>query len=128
MKKILLALACFIVLSAPASARATCQTKEVVMFETLWCPYCRQAKELFEKHGVYGRWIDIEDPTDEEKPLVKKVYKKLSRGGVPFIVIDGEFANDELVKVNGKIKGKIIDGFNEYLIREYLCIVDEDPK
>lgn len=51
--------------------------KSITMFETSWCPYCKQArrymKELFEENPEYNN-LDIKIIDEEIHPEISKQY------------------------------------------------------
>lgn len=57
--------------------------KQVTMYSTSWCGYCRKARELFTRQNIAFRELDIEKNAD-----AKKAYDALNGRGVPLILID----------------------------------------
>jgi len=91
--------------------------KPVLMFMTDWCPRCAEARAFFAAHGVVPRYVDIEHPKHDapegemsDPELIAQIYRGLHMWGVPGIFIDG----------------KKIEGFNEPLLREKLCMPETD--
>lgn len=75
--------------------------REVAIFLTSWCPYCKKAEQLFkDKHVKYTRY-DV-----EHDPVGKKKFEQLGGGGFPLI----------------KIGSKIFHGFNEKKLTDALGI------
>jgi len=59
--------------------------KQVTMYSTSWCGYCRKARETFTRQGISFKELDIEKDAD-----AKQAYDALGGRGVPLILIDGE--------------------------------------
>lgn len=74
--------------------------KEVVIYSTPTCPYCRRAKEFFKQKGI--DFTDYNVAEDKEK--AQEMIKKSGQMGVPVILIDGE----------------IVIGFNQALVEKLL--------
>ncbi len=110
MKKfVLLALLGLFAFVPNAHAKASCQSSQVIMFMTQWCPYCRAATAFLGEHAVDLKSVDIEHPKDdEERALIQEHYRGKARG-VPHLLIEG----------------RAVSGFYEPRVRELLCIVDE---
>jgi glutaredoxin len=66
-----------------ASMQQVAGTAKVVMFATSWCPYCKQARELFAAKGIRYTEVDVE--ADQRAAS----YQKDTYGGngVPLIVV-----------------------------------------
>jgi len=62
--------------------------KQVIIYSTPTCIYCRLAKEWFKEKGVEYTEYDLS--VDAEKR--DEVIKKTGQMGVPVIEIDGEIA------------------------------------
>lgn len=103
MRKFLLLFAA-LALATPVHAKATCQTKPVVMFMTSWCPYCRAATAFFREEQVDFESIDVERSAD---PRIQTMYKGHAYG-VPYIIVEG----------------KTVSGFDEQSLRDALCVKD----
>ena len=43
-----------------AVAQAGTEQPEVVMYATSWCPYCKQARNFFDRHGIVYVEYDVE--------------------------------------------------------------------
>ena len=56
--------------------------RQVVMYSTVWCGFCKQAKAYFRKKGIAFAEKDIEKSTQ-----AKKEYKSLGGGGIPLILV-----------------------------------------
>ena len=76
--------------------------KEVVIYSTPTCPYCRRAKEFFKQKGI--DFTDYNVAEDKEKEKAQEMIKKSGQMGVPVILIDGE----------------IVIGFNQALVEKLL--------
>jgi len=62
---------------SPAASR-----KEVVIYSTAWCGYCKKAKAFMDSRGVRYREVDVEtDATGREE------FVKLGGRGVPVILV-----------------------------------------
>ena len=59
--------------------------KQVTMYSTSWCGYCRKARELFTRQGIPFKELDI-----EKSAQAKQEYYALNGRGVPLILIDNE--------------------------------------
>jgi len=70
-----------VILLVPLTAQGR---NEVVLYGTSWCPYCKMARDLFERYGIIYRDYDIENDR-----LAYEEYKRLGGVGVPLIVING---------------------------------------
>ena len=76
--------------------------KEVKVYSTPTCPYCKLAKEFLKKNKIKFRELDV----STDKKAAEEVVKKSGQRGVP--VLD--------------IGGKIVVGFNEEKISKLLGI------
>lgn len=56
--------------------------KQVVIYSTVWCGFCKKAKAYFRKRGIAFTEKDI-----EKSPQAKKEYQSLGAGGVPLILV-----------------------------------------
>lgn len=59
--------------------------KQVVLYATDWCGYCKQARAFLAKHNVRYTEVDI-----EKSPEGKRDYDRIGLRGVPILVIDGQ--------------------------------------
>jgi glutaredoxin len=66
-------------------ATITPSDKQVTMYSTSWCGYCRKARDTFTRQGIPFRELDIEKNTE-----AKQAYDALNGRGVPLIIIDDE--------------------------------------
>lgn len=75
--------------------------KQVVIYSTPSCVYCRMAKEYFEKNGVQY----VEHNVAEDDAARDEMVEKSHQLGVPVIDIDGEihvgFNRSELERALG---------------------------
>ena len=63
----------------------TPSNKQVTMYSTSWCGYCRKARDTFTRQGIPFRELDIEKNVD-----AKKAYDALKGRGVPLILVDDQ--------------------------------------
>tara|TARA_R110002111_G_scaffold65765_2_gene107576 strand:+ start:1224 stop:1535 length:312 start_codon:yes stop_codon:yes gene_type:complete len=56
--------------------------KQVTMYSTSWCGYCRQARDLMTHNNIAFRELDI-----EKNAQAKQDYDALNGRGVPLIII-----------------------------------------
>jgi len=69
--------------TAPVSSSKTATAnRQVVMYSTSWCGYCKKAKKYFVKKGISFKEYDI-----EKSPSARRKYDQLNGRGVPLIVI-----------------------------------------
>jgi len=68
-------------------AKAETAEPEVVIYTTMWCPYCHRAKKLLEEKGVEFREIDV---TYDEKRRAEMSARASGRTTVPQIFIRSE--------------------------------------
>lgn len=60
--------------------------REVKVYSTHTCPYCRMAKDYLGSKGVAYKAIDVA----EDRAALEEMIKVSGQMGVPVIVIDGE--------------------------------------
>ena len=70
---------------AHAASAAAASQREVVMYATDWCPYCRQARHHFARQGIAYREIDI-----EKSAAGRAEYDRLGGRGVPLILVGSQ--------------------------------------
>jgi glutaredoxin-like YruB-family protein len=70
---------------AIATAQASDEQPEVIMYATTWCPYCKQSREFFQRHGIQYVEYDVERDADAYRE-----NRRLGGGGVPMIVVGDE--------------------------------------
>lgn len=75
--------------------------KEVVIYSTPTCPYCKRAKDYLSRKGI--PYTDINVAQDREK--AKEMIQKSGQMGVPVIIIDDN---------------EIVVGFNQSLLDKLL--------
>jgi glutaredoxin len=68
-----------------AVAEAGTEQPEVIMYATTWCPYCKQARKFFDRHGIVYVEYDV-----ERNGKAWRENKRLGGGGVPTIVVGDE--------------------------------------
>jgi glutaredoxin-like YruB-family protein len=61
--------------------------KEVTVYSTPTCPYCKRAKDHLSRKGI--PFIDVNVAVDREK--MKEMIQKSGQMGVPVIEINNEF-------------------------------------
>jgi glutaredoxin len=61
----------------------TPSNKQVTMYSTSWCGYCRKARQVFTRQNIPFHELDI-----EKSAKAKKAYDALNGRGVPLILID----------------------------------------
>lgn len=68
---------------------------DIVIYTTMWCPYCHRAKDLLTKKGVKFHEIDV---TYDPKTRAEMSARAAGRTSVPQIFIKGEAVggSDEL--------------------------------
>lgn len=74
--------------------------KKIIIYSTSTCPWCTKVKDYLDSKGV--EYEDYDVAKDRERAM--EMVKKSSQQGVPVIDIDG----------------KIVVGFNQIKIDEYL--------
>ncbi len=60
--------------------------KEVKVYSTPTCPYCKMAKKFLEDNGIEYQHLDVA----EDKAAREEMISKSGQMGVPVIDIDGE--------------------------------------
>lgn len=60
---------------------------EVLLYSSLWCPDCREAKRFLSKYNIPYTEIDIETTPGAADEVVKRTGKR----AIPQFVIDGEW-------------------------------------
>ena len=60
--------------------------KQVVIYSTPTCPYCKRAKEYLSRKGI--PYVEHNVAADKEK--AKEMIQKSGQMSVPVIIIDGE--------------------------------------
>lgn len=67
---------------APLQPSSIKKKKNVIMYATSWCGYCKKAREYFKANHIHYTEYDIE--TSEKG---KRQYQKLNGKGVPVILV-----------------------------------------
>jgi glutaredoxin len=80
-------------------AEANAEQPQVIMYATTWCPYCKQARKFFDRHGIAYVEYDV-----ERNGTAWRENKRLGGGGVPTIVVGDE----------------VVSGFNQRELTELL--------
>lgn len=57
-------------------------SKQVVMYATSWCPYCRQARNYFREQGISYVEHDIEKDAE-----ARRAYQAFGGRGIPVIFV-----------------------------------------
>ncbi|MBD3296418.1 MAG: NrdH-redoxin [Candidatus Omnitrophica bacterium] len=70
--------------------------KNVMVYSTPTCPYCKKAKQYLKENDIEFEDIDVSE--DQEK--AREMSEKSGQMGVPVVEVDGEF-------VVGFDKGKL---------------------
>jgi glutaredoxin len=66
--------------TAPAVQANT--DKQVIMYATSWCGYCKQARQYFTRNNIPFVEYDV-----EEDPQARREYDELGGDGVPIILV-----------------------------------------
>ncbi len=78
--------------STPVSPKAAVtdagKGKQVVMYSTEWCQYCKKAREYFRSQNIAFREYDI-----EKSSKGRAEYKRLKGTGVPIILVGTQRMN-----------------------------------
>jgi glutaredoxin 3 len=61
--------------------------KDIVVYSTDYCPYCRSAKDLLRSKGIAFREVDV---TGDDAAREELVQKSGGRTTVPQIFVDGK--------------------------------------
>jgi glutaredoxin len=62
--------------------------REVVMYSTTWCGYCKKARKFFRSKGIRFKEYDV-----EKSHKGKKDYARLNGRGVPIILVGNQRMN-----------------------------------
>ncbi|MGD2116789.1 MAG: glutaredoxin family protein [Chromatiales bacterium] len=62
--------------------------RQVIMYSTGWCGYCKQARQYFSEHQIRYTDYDIEN-----NPTARHAYNKLGAKGVPVILVGNRRMN-----------------------------------
>ena len=65
--------------------------RQVIMYSTVWCGFCKQAKAYFKQKGIAFAERDI-----EKSPQAKQEYQSLGGGGVPLILVGNKSGTKKL--------------------------------
>jgi glutaredoxin len=86
----------------PTPIEAACGSKGVVLYQTYWCPYCRQVRTLFARYHVRYTIIEISN----NPAAIAYMNKRFGDNAVPWTVIDGV----------------AVPGYDEPRLRRLLCL------
>ncbi len=78
-------------------AMAEYEQRQVVMYATSWCPYCRQARNYFRQQGIPYVEYDIEKDAG-----ARRAYRAFGGQGVPVIFVGKR-----------RMDGFTVDGFKQ---------------
>jgi glutaredoxin len=62
--------------------------KEVVLYSTTWCGFCKKARKFFRSKGIAFKEYDVENSVKGRRD-----YAKLGGGGVPIILVGNRRLN-----------------------------------
>jgi len=74
--------------SQPGKTTKPGSAKNVIMYSTSWCAFCKKAKVHFRSNNIPFKEYDI-----EKSPVAAKRFKKLNGRGVPVILIGEQRMN-----------------------------------
>lgn len=77
-----------------------------VLYGTVWCPYCAQARKYFDENGMAFRDLDIERDAE-----AKRQYDALGLSGVPVIVYEDMIWNGFSERSMDERRQWVSDGF-----------------
>lgn len=82
--------------------------KEIKIYTTTYCPYCKRAKGLFESLNLPYSEIDVENDEKKREELIERYNYRT----VPMIFIGDEFIGgcDDLFALHGQ--GKLMEKVN----------------
>jgi glutaredoxin 3 len=63
------------------------QKNSITIYSSPTCTHCQHAKEFLKKHNLEFKDVNVR----EDKEAAKEVIEKSGQGGVPVIVIDGNW-------------------------------------
>ena len=87
---------------AATPIEAACGSKGVVLYQTSWCPYCKQVRVLFARHHVRYKIVEISN----NPAALAYMKKRFGNTAVPQTIIDGV----------------AVAGYNERRLRQLLCL------
>jgi len=70
------------------TSSATTGSKNVSLYTTAWCGYCKKAKNYFRQNSIAYTEFDI-----EKDVAARKRYKKMGATGVPVIIVGNKRMN-----------------------------------
>ena len=68
-------------------AKKFLKNMELIVYSSVWCPECREAKRFLQRHNLPFTEIDIETTPGAADEVVKRTGKR----AIPQFVIDGEW-------------------------------------
>ena len=76
--------------SMPSAAKGerVAAKPQVKMYATDWCPYCKQARDYFSRHGIAYVELDI-----EKSETAKAEHVSIGGRGIPVILVGNERMN-----------------------------------
>lgn len=74
-------------MTEPITAEAETAEPEVVIYTTLWCPYCHRAKRLLERKGIKFHEIDVTFNPGKRHEMSMRAQGRVT---VPQIFIKGK--------------------------------------
>jgi len=87
---------------APAPTEAACGSNGVTLYQTYWCPYCRQVRVLFARYRVRYKIVE----TSSNSSARAFMTKRFGNTSVPWTVVDGV----------------AVAGYNEPRLKQLLCL------
>ena len=60
--------------------------KNVIVYSTAYCPYCRTLKQFLKQNNIEFKEIDVA----EDEKAAEEMIRKSGQMGVPVVEIDGE--------------------------------------
>lgn len=69
----------------PPPDYAAAHNKQVILYATDWCGYCKKARDLMNQHNISYHEYDIEKSSEG-----REQYDRLGGRGVPVLLINGE--------------------------------------
>jgi glutaredoxin len=60
---------------------------ELIVYSSIWCPDCREAKRFLAKHNIPYKDIDVQTTPG----AIDEIVKRTGRHAIPQFVIDGEW-------------------------------------
>lgn len=70
------------------SAKATADSRQVILYGTEWCGHCKNARRYFQEKGIAYRDLDI-----EKDAAAKRDFEAMDGRGVPVILVGNQRMN-----------------------------------